>query len=198
MNYRRWLDAAKDHAGSLRLAVLMAIAASLIAWHTFEPATGTRYVRQSSASPIVGYARVVDGDTIDVSGIRIRLYGIDAPESAQTCVIDSQSYRCGERATLALIDFVRGQTVRCEPTGLDPFRRVIARCRLDASDTDINSWLVREGFAVAYRHYSYAYILDELHARVAGRGLWAGTFEMPWDYRAEAKADDVRHRRFGN
>jgi endonuclease YncB( thermonuclease family) len=181
--------------GTLRLAVLMAIAAGLLTWNIFEPAAVTRHVRQSAAGPIVGYAHVVDGDTLDVSGTRIRLYGIDAPESMQTCLIKRQPYRCGERATLALIDLVRGRTVKCEPMGLDPYRRTLARCRLDGSDTDINAWLVREGLAVAYRSYSYTYLSDELHARAAGRGLWAGTFEMPWDYRAETKAEVARHLR---
>jgi endonuclease YncB( thermonuclease family) len=134
-----------------------------------------------------GPARVIDGDTIEIANTRIRLYGIDAPEAAQTCSINNRSYRCGENATRALAGLVQGHEVRCDPTGFDRYRRTIARCEIADSSVSINSWLVRQGLAVAYRRYSHAYVSDEYIARAAHRGLWAGTFEMPWDFRHESR-----------
>jgi endonuclease YncB( thermonuclease family) len=161
----------------------------LVVWHSFGP---TASVSRHAARVIVGYARVIDGDTIDVAGTRIRLHGIDAPESTQICVIDSRPYRCGERATLALGDLVRGHTVRCDSMGLDRYRRTLARCRLTENNLDIEGWLVRQGFAVAFRRYSSEYLVDEVLARIANRGLWAGTFQWPWDYRAETRSENTR------
>jgi endonuclease YncB( thermonuclease family) len=180
------------YVGTIRLITLLAIAVAVPFWLESGTSLKARSVQPSPGS-IVGWARVIDGDTIDISGTRIRLDGIDAPESAQTCLIDSQPYRCGESATRALANLVQGHEVQCDPTGMDQYRRTIARCRIADSNVNINAWLVREGWAVAYRHYSYAYIPDEVLARVANRGLWAGTFEMPWDFRHETRGQTA-HR----
>jgi endonuclease YncB( thermonuclease family) len=142
---------------------------------------------QRSAGAIAGYASVIDGETLDLSGIRIRLHGIDAPESTQTCTTAAKVYRCGDRATQAMVDLVRGQTVRCDPMGMDRYGRTIAGCKIENTGQDIEAWMVRQGHAVAYTRYSYEYVPDELVARVARRGLWAGTFEWPWDYRREMR-----------
>ena len=184
MKHRSWRIAIAHHTGTIRLTALAALAASLVVWHSFGPAIGAG---SHATGDIVGYPRIIDGDTIDMAGIRIRLDGIDAPEFAQTCMVEDRSYRCGERATVALAQLVQGKLVRCEPRGLDRYRRTLARCRIADSNTDINAWLVREGLAVAYRHYSYSYLPEEVLARVAGRGLWAGNFQMPWDYRADTR-----------
>jgi len=191
MNHRRWRFAVSKYTGTLRLAILLSIVAALVAWRIFEPAAWTQHASPRLASTLQGYARAVDGDTIELSGTRIRLHGIDAPESAQTCLTGTLAYRCGERATLALIDLVRGQIVRCEPTGLDQYHRTIARCTIGSGGVDINARLVREGLAVAYRRYSDEYVPDETIARIAKRGLWAGTFQMPWDYRAETRNERI-------
>jgi endonuclease YncB( thermonuclease family) len=195
MTYRNWRFAIMNRVGALRLTLLLAVAVSLAGWHFFETTGASHRYLPISMTSIVGYARVIDGDTIDISGKRIRLYGIDAPEAAQTCVIAGQTYRCGETATRALIDLVRDRTVQCEPTGLDRYQRTIARCKVQGNNTDINAWLVRKGLAVAYRRYSYEYITDELGARIAQRGVWAGTFQMPWDYRAETRGQNIRFPR---
>ena len=86
--------------------------------------------------------------------------------STQTCTIADQVYRCGERATQALADLVRGQALRCDPLGLDRYRRTIGRCKIESTGQDIESWMVRQGYAVAYTRYSYAYVHDELIARI--------------------------------
>ncbi len=171
------------HLGTIRLTVLLSITAILIGWHTILPTAHT----QQSGGAIAGYARVIDGDTLDLSGTRIRLHGIDAPESTQTCTTAEQVYRCGDRATQALANLVRGQTVLCDPMGTDRYRRTIARRSIETTGQDIESWMVRQGFAVAYTRYSYDYVPDELVARLARRGLWSGTFEWPWDYRRETR-----------
>ena len=173
MNRRRWRSPAS--AGPLRLIGLLSIAAALVLWQARD--------RPRDVSAIVGFARVIDGDTLDISGRRVRLQGIDAPEATQTCVAGGQAYRCGAVATLALGELLRGRIIRCAPSGADRYGRTLADCWIDDDGTDISRWMVRQGLAVAYRHYSYHYLPDELLARLAGRGLWAGSFTMPWDFR---------------
>jgi endonuclease YncB( thermonuclease family) len=150
------------YVGTIRLVVLLAIAASLPLWLQSGPSPKARSIRASFDRTIVGSAYVIDGDTIDVAGTRIRLYGIDAPESSQTCMSANKSYRCGESATRALANLVQGREVRCDPTGMDRYRRMIARCYITGDNLSISAWMVREGLAVAYRQYSYTYMPDEI------------------------------------
>ncbi|MBM3535880.1 MAG: thermonuclease family protein [Alphaproteobacteria bacterium] len=133
-------------------------------------------------SAVVGIATVIDGDTIEIHGQRIRLHGIDAPESRQGCTRpDGTSWRCGQQASLALADHIGTATIRCEPHGHDRYRRIIAVCFKRAED--LNRWMVTSGWAIAYRKYSFDYAADEENAHRAGLQLWSGTFEMPWDWR---------------
>ena len=133
-------------------------------------------------SALMGTATVIDGDTIEIHGQRIRLHGIDAPESGQGCNRrDGTSWRCGQQASLALADHIGTATVRCEPHGHDRYRRIIAVCFKRSED--LNRWMVTSGWAVAYRKYSLDYVADEEKAHRAGLKLWSGTFEMPWDWR---------------
>jgi endonuclease YncB( thermonuclease family) len=130
---------------------------------------------------IIGRASVIDGDTIEIHGTRIRLYGIDAPESDQTCIDDGNPTRCGQRAALALADKIAEHSVNCEPKDRDRYGRVVAICR--SAGEDLNAWMVTQGMAVAYRQYSSDYILQEERAKVAKRGIWKGDFVFPWDWR---------------
>ena len=131
---------------------------------------------------IAGVASVIDGDTIEIHGRRIRLHGIDAPESRQTCLdANGAAWRCGQQAALALQDLIGRRTVTCDERDVDRYGRVIGRCLV--GDLDINEWLVAQGLALAYRHYSMDYVPAEIEARAAGRGMWAGTFEPPWQWR---------------
>jgi len=135
-----------------------------------------------AVSDIMGTATVIDGDTLEIHGRRIRLYGIDAPESRQGCTRpDGTSWRCGQQASFALANHIGAATVRCEPHGHDRYRRIIAVCFKRAED--LNRWMVTSGWAVAYRKYSLDYVADEEKAHRAGRQLWSGTFEMPWAWR---------------
>lgn len=139
-----------------------------------------------SAPSIQGTASVIDGDTIDIRGERIRLDAIDAPESSQLCLDTSgKRYRCGHKSALALSDMIGRSVVSCEPKGRDRYKRTIAVCF--KGDTELNAWMVAQGWALAYRKYGIDYILEEDEARLAQRGIWAGSFEMPWDWRARNK-----------
>jgi endonuclease YncB( thermonuclease family) len=135
----------------------------------------------SMASEIVGTATVVDGDTIEIQGQRIRLHGIDAPERGQLCKRNGSLYRCGQAAALALADMVGQAVIRCQPNGVDRYKRIIGVCF--KGDQDLNRWMVRNGWAVAYRRYSQDYVPDELTATATRIGVWSGTFEMPWEWR---------------
>lgn len=129
-----------------------------------------------------GAARVVDGDTLDLAGTRVRLHGIDAPETAQTCRRSGRNWACGTDATRALEAEIGGRTVNCEEQDIDRYGRVVGICH--AGSQDLNAWMVRSGWAVAYRQYGGdTYDADELVARVAQRGLWSSDFVMPWDWR---------------
>ena len=130
---------------------------------------------------IVGRASVIDADTIEIQGQRIRLIGIDAPESDQPCQREGKDYRCGQVAANALDDLIGSQTVACAEQGRDQYKRVLAVCRI--AGVELNRWLVQQGHAMAYRRYSMDYAADEDKARVDRRGIWAGGFQEPWEYR---------------
>jgi endonuclease YncB( thermonuclease family) len=130
----------------------------------------------------VGVTTVIDGDTIDIHGQRFRLFGIDAPESKQLCNdVAGKSYRCGQVAANILSNLIGRQTVTCEKKDVDRYKRIVAKCSVNGQD--VGAYLVGKGLALAYVHYSTAYVPAETSARSAGMGLWAGTFEMPWDWR---------------
>ena len=133
------------------------------------------------AADLSGWARVIDGDTIEVGGARVRLHGVDAPESGQSCLANGQRWPCGQRATRALDRHIGGRSVACEERDRDRYGRVVAVCR--HAGRDVNAWLVAQGWALAYRRYSGAYVDGEEAARAARRGVWRGEFVVPWDWR---------------
>ncbi len=132
---------------------------------------------------VVGVVSVIDGDTIEIRGQRIRLFGVDAPESRQICVdAAGREWRCGQRAALELADMVGGATVHCEERDRDRYRRIVAVCRKGSQD--LGWWMAGHGWAVASQRYSLDYVHDEEFARRAHLGIWSSQFEMPWDWRA--------------
>jgi endonuclease YncB( thermonuclease family) len=164
----------------LRPLVLALVLACALAIHAFQRADN-----RSPGEPhgdIVGKAWVIDGDTIDISGSRIRLQGIDAPETGQTCTdAFKRAWPCGRAATRELIDHIAGRQLRCESSGLDRYRRVLAVCALP-DGSDLNAWMVRQGWALAYGYSSF-YRSEEAEAHAAKRGIWAGSFMPPWEWR---------------
>jgi endonuclease YncB( thermonuclease family) len=134
----------------------------------------------SAAPHLQGEARVVDGDTLDLGGLRIRLFGIDAPEQAQSCGADG--WACGRWATQELAALVAGKTIRCAPRGQDRYGRVVAVCWAGAAD--VAAALVSMGAAEAYRKYSSAYIGAEKAAKSARLGIWADRHIAPAEFRA--------------
>lgn len=133
------------------------------------------------AQPLAGTASVTDGDTLEIHGQRIRLHGIDAPESGQLCHRNGEPWRCGQTAALALSDFIGRRVVSCEPRDKDRYGRIVAVCSVGG--TNINRWLVAEGHALAYRQYSMDYVRDETAAKTARKGVWNSTFDPPWEWR---------------
>lgn len=129
-----------------------------------------------------GGARVIDGDTLDVDGKKVRLHGIDAPESRQTCRRGFRAWACGDDAKRALERLIGVSGVKCEERSKDRYGRSVANCRVGRHD--INAWMVRNGWAVAYRQYGGgAYAADEAVARIRKAGIWSSRFVMPWDWR---------------
>jgi endonuclease YncB( thermonuclease family) len=133
---------------------------------------------------LTGFARVTDGDTITVNDTRVRLEGIDAPETGQTCKRKwIGSWACGAGATAALQSLLEGKTVTCEPRGLDKYGRTLGVCFVDGKD--VNAAMVRQGFAWAFVKYSTSYVKEEAEARAQGLGIWQGPSMPAWEYRAQ-------------
>ena len=135
----------------------------------------------SRASGVSGYASVIDGDTIDIQGRRIRLEGIDAPEGRQTCTRDGIPEDCGRIAANALAGIIGGAAIECRSKGEDQYDRMLGVCY--RGDLDINGEMVRRGNAVAYTRYAWRYIPHEMSARWKGQGIWATEFVSPESWR---------------
>ena len=128
-----------------------------------------------------GTALVIDGGTITISGNKIRLSGIDTPEKNQTCRKASITWRCGYEASETLRNWTYTKEVRCIGDTKDRYGTLIANCFVDGYS--VNARLVYEGLALAYRKYSKQYVPEEDKARARKRGMWAGEFVAPWDWR---------------
>lgn len=139
-------------------------------------------VSDAIAGDLTGRARVIDADTLELAGERVRLHGVDAPESEQPCYRGTSRWMCGDAATQALRQLTQGKTVRCQSRGQDKYGRHIALC--DVGGVAMNAWLVRNGWALDWPRYSDgAYAAEQRAARNAGLGVWGSTFEKPWEWR---------------
>lgn len=138
---------------------------------------------KAKSENIIGVASVIDGDTIEIHGQRIRLWGIDAPESRQYCTGDNQKQEpAGRKAAFVLSDMLGSKTVSCEDRGTDRYRRMIGQCSV--ASQDISATMVERGWARAFVKYSSDYLDQESEAHASKRGMWAWTCEAPWDWRA--------------
>ena len=134
------------------------------------------------AKEISGVPSITDGDTIKFFNKRMRLHGIDAPEKKQVCIKNSKEYSCGKEATDALAKKINGKLVVCKVQDkLDRYNRYIGVCFV--GELNLNKWMVRNGYAVAYRRYSKDYIKDENYAKKNKLGLWSGNFIYPKKWR---------------
>tara|TARA_B110000211_G_scaffold9162_1_gene9774 strand:+ start:227 stop:697 length:471 start_codon:yes stop_codon:yes gene_type:complete len=134
------------------------------------------------AGEIYGFPVIIDGDTIKISNNKIRLHGIDAPEKNQKCTKKLKEYNCGAAATEALTEKIGKNDVKCfTQRDKDRYKRLIGVCFVEREN--LNRWMVRSGYAVAYRRYSKDYVLDEEFAKINRLGLWSGTFLNPEKWR---------------
>ena len=125
--------------------------------------------------------KITDGDTIKINGEKIRFSGIDTPELKQTCLKEDVKNFCGKEAKQILIDKIADNKVFCIREGRDRYKRILAECFVD--NESLSRYLVRSGYAFAYRKYSKKFIIDEDYARVNKLGMWSMEFEYPWDFR---------------
>ena len=132
---------------------------------------------------IIGEAQAIDGDTLDLGAVRVRLFGIDAPEGGQSCRrADGAEWDCAAAASDRLAELIEGREVECSVVDRDRYRRVVATCLVGG--LDLGEALVRDGYAWAYRRYSGRYVGAEAAARAARRGIWQGPAIPPWRWRA--------------
>lgn len=172
MTLRQIIVAAARGAGmTLQIGVIVAALVCLLTSPTL------------AAEPIVGIASVIDGDTIEIHGERIRFLDMDAPETRQLCQSAAGTdYRCGQKAALALSDFLQQRTVTCDWSRRDRYGRVLARCFVAGEDAGL--WLVAKGWAVPYRDCKCETYRDAARrAEAQYLGIWAGTFDLPWEWR---------------
>lgn len=134
--------------------------------------------------------RVVDGDTIVLDDIRIRLQGVDAPESKQMCRLKGKEIPCGTYATQQLSKMIGRSVVECTDEGHDKYRRQLSYCYV--GDRNLNRKMVRDGYAVAYSYFDITFIFDEWLAKVQKKGLWTGEFENPASWRKKQKKKQGR------
>ena len=142
------------------------------------------------ASEIIGFPKVVDGDSIHIKSYKIRLEGIDAPEMRQKCkkpylqimfFTFQKDYFCGQVSKKKLIQKIGNKPVKCILLGKDRYKRYLAKCF--KGTVNLNRWMVRNGYAIAYRKYSKIYVPDENFAKEEKLGLWSGTFVKPEKWR---------------
>ena len=139
----------------------------------------------SSGKSIFGNAKVIDGDTIHIYKNKIRLHGIDAPEKDQTCKKNSKVWNCGVESTKFLKELIGNNKIECITQGKDRYNRFIGICYKD--NLDLNSEMVLNGWAIAYRYYSKDYVEEEEEAKQEKKGIWIGDFEEPYLFRKKNK-----------
>ena len=146
--------------------------------------------QEINALEIIGIPKVVDGDTIYINSYKIRLEGIDAPEIKQKCkkiylnimfLNFQKNYYCGVISKKKITKKINNKSVKCILSGKDRYKRYLGKCFL--KKTNLNRWMVRNGYALAYRKYSKMYVFDENSAKEEKLGIWRGSFIKPEKWR---------------
>ena len=167
-----------------RKAIILIIICSIFFILTYND------LRSEEIKEISGNAQIIDGDTIKINSKKIRLHGIDAPEFKQMCkkpyltiifFTFTKDYPCGKISTQKLQKKINNKVITCKILDIDRYKRLIGECY--KRNLNLNSWLVSNGHAVAYRKYSKKYVSYEINAKNEKLGIWQGKFEMPWDFR---------------
>lgn len=146
------------------------------------------------AQTLSGPGRVIDGDSLSVGGISVRLFGIDAPEGKQTCERGGAQWACGEEAASQLRMLVGSNRVECRGQGIDTYGRTVAVCRADGFE--LNKTMVEQGWATAFRKYSQDYVVAEMRAKAERRGIWSSSFALPGDYRMAQEQREEQRQSF--
>jgi endonuclease YncB( thermonuclease family) len=145
---------------------------------------------QTQAATVSGPPLVIDGDTLEIAGQRVRLFGIDAPELSQTWSRSGQAWECGKAAREHLAGMISTAEVTCSGAEKDTYGRLVAVCQV--SGVDLNRALVAEGWATAFRRYSDRYRADETRAQAAKLGIWRSSFVRPEEYRTAVTTPEER------
>jgi endonuclease YncB( thermonuclease family) len=138
---------------------------------------------------VTGRATIIDGDSFEIGDVGVRLFGVDAPEGRQPCVREGREWQCGEAAAAELRRLVGSRDVVCRKRDEDTYGRIVAVCH--SGTVDLGAAMVRAGLAVAYRRYSDDYVDEERQAQAARRGVWAGTFASPEDWRRDERVQET-------
>jgi len=159
-------------------------------FRTFAIAVTVLLPALAHAADVTGVAKVREGDTVVIGSNRIRLGGIDAPSVDQLCLnTKGERWTCGVAARDELTRHVEGKSWTCRLGATDRRGRSVARCEVDGED--IQKWLVRSGWALAYDRFSHDYDADQAAAREANAGMWQGAFIAPWDWRVRNKKTPI-------
>src|ERR1035437_4384034 len=177
----RGLRLAHFHLSNYRRAIKAAVSVQCMSVRSFP--FGSRRISATGRLMVVAaIPRIVDGDTLAIGATKVRLEGIDAPETDQVCLNANGVYwTCGIDARDQLAANIASRDIECSSHDADVYRRTLATCYL--AGEDLNGWLVQQGWALAYVQYSSAYRQVEEEARTKQRGLLQGAFIAPWDWR---------------
>lgn len=162
----------RSRPGSISVLVALIVLASSVFVCACAPPVSDR-----------GRATVLDGDSLEIGSASVRLYGVDAPEGQQTCSREDVTWRCGRAAAEKLRELVGANEITCREMDTDSYGRSVAVC--SNGTVDLSAAMAAAGLALAYRRYSDDYVDEEDEARVARRGMWAGTFVPPWEWRRD-------------
>ncbi len=152
---------------------------------------GWLFALPADASEFSGTARIVDGDTLNVGGQKIRIEGIDAFETSQSCFdANGGEWQCGQAGTAYLLKLTRGKAIRCSGGSYDGYDRLIATCF--AGQVNLGAAMVESGLALVFAKFSDTFVAQEQTARSEKSGVWSGSFLAPWEYRSMRWTEEAR------